>query len=219
MLAGELGIPLGGCTSRGIADGIPVEVLDVPELPESILVGVAVGCLVVGAKMMELGMDIEVAVSVPVGTSDAGAWEEMDVVAGAEIVVLAAVVVAVDAGVEDGVEMTSLLVAEDACVELTSLVAGALLSVVVDATSLEIGSVADVVEGATNVAELLAAVEVMRASVLLAPLVGDTVGVITGPDEAEVVPFDVTVDDGMMTEVRPVSTVIGTTEAPEVLRE
>lgn len=50
-----------------------MEVLDVV-LPDGTLVKVAVALvLVVGAKMIELGTDIVVAESVPVGTIDAGA--------------------------------------------------------------------------------------------------------------------------------------------------
>lgn len=65
------------------------------ELPDGTFVGVSVSCVAVGAKIMELGMDIVVAESVPVGTRVAGACEVVDVVDGAAVVlVLASAVVA-----------------------------------------------------------------------------------------------------------------------------
>lgn len=203
VLAGDLGIPPGGWTSRGIAEGMPVEVLDVVETSDGELVRVAVADVLVGAKMMELGMDIVVAESVPVGTREAGAWEEVDVVDGADVVVLASTVVAVVAGVEG-------------CVEITSLVEDSLLVVDVEGTSVDIGNVADVLEGTTSVAELLPVVEMIGVSILLGlvvevgPVVRGAVGVIVGSEEVVKVPFDDTVEDGRG---------IGTTDAPDVLSE
>lgn len=164
-------------------------------------------CVLVGAKMIELGMDMVVAESVPVGTRDAGASEEVDVVSGAEVVVLASTVV-------------------EGCVEIGSLVTGSLLAADVDvdvddASEEEIGKVDDVMMGTrpvpVSVAELLLGAYVMGVSSLLelndnvAPVVRGAVGVMISPEDVLTVPFDGTVED--------VSTGTGTTETPEVLRE
>lgn len=123
-------------------------------LPDAAVGWVAVVCVLVGAKMIELGMDIVVAESVPVGTSDSGASEDVDVVEGADVVVLGSTVV------DDCVEMDS----EDSLLAVE--VVGA-TDVVVGASE-EAGSVDDVIMGTTLVPvavdELLPGAEVMGVS-------------------------------------------------------
>jgi len=206
-------MPPGGWTSRGIAEGIPVDVLAVV-LPDGTLVNVAGAVVLVGAKMMELGTDIVVAESVPVGTREMGGCENVEVVDGTEVVVLACAVVA---DVYD-------------CIGIDSLVGDTLLTVDVDGASEEIGKIADVVVGTRAVTgavdEVLAGTEMMGVSTTLlelkvkvASVVKGAVGVMTGADDAVTVPFDGTVEDGSMRDVRPVSMGMGTKDAPDVLKE
>lgn len=95
----------------------------------------------------------------------------------------------------------------------------------VEATSVYIGNVADVVEGTVSVAEVLAAMEVIGVSMLLelavkvASVVRGAVGVTAGPDDVDAVPFVAVVVDGAMMDVESVPTVTGITEAPDVLNE
>lgn len=195
-----------------MAEGIPVDVLDVV-LPDGTLVNVAVELVLVGANMMELGMDIVVAESVPVGTREIGAWDVVDVVDGTEVVVLACAVVA---GVDDWVG-------------IDSLVGDTLLTVDVYDSSEEIDKVTDVDVGTTSVTgaveELLPGTDMLGVSMLLelnvkvASVVKGAVGVMVGAEDVVTVPFDGRVEDGPMRDVRPVSTGIGTTDAPDVLRE
>lgn len=97
-------------------------------LPVGTVYPVAVGCVLVGANMMELGMVIVVAESVPVGMSEVGPSE---VFSGARVVVLASTVVG-------------------DCVEIGVLVAGSLLVADVDAASGYVGKGSNVAVGVTE---------------------------------------------------------------------
>lgn len=169
------------------------------------LVCVVMALVLVGAKIIELGMYMVVAVSVPVGIMEAGPCEDVDVVSGAEVVVLASFVLA-------------------GRVETGALVLDSLLTGEVDVALDEVGEVSGTGKGTTPVpvsgAVLLLDAYAVGVCILLELNVKvsgrGAVGVIVCPEEAAMVPFDGTVDVGPGDEV---SSGIGTTEAPEVLRE